>query len=96
MSRFVVDSDALRATEQQVRGTIARLQADVQAMHSQLQALQESWTGQASSAFQAVVSDWRSTQHRVEESISTITLLLGTAGNNYAEVESGIARMFRG
>lgn len=96
MGRFVVDSDAIGGAQAMVHGTIARLQADVQAMHSQLQALQDSWQGGASSAFQSVVQDWRGTQARVEESLASINVALQSAGRQYADVEAANMRMFAG
>ncbi|KAA6434916.1 WXG100 family type VII secretion target [Agrococcus sediminis] len=96
MSRFVVDADAIHGAHLAVRGTASRLQSEAAAMHGQLQALQDSWTGQASVAFQGVLQDWRATQLRVEESLASINEALAHAGRQYAEVEQGNARMFAG
>lgn len=94
MSRYVVDADAIHGASIAVRGTATRLQSEVSAMHSQLQALQDSWSGQASVAFQGVVQDWRATQIRVEESLAAINEALAQAGRQYDEVEQGNLRMF--
>ena len=94
MSRYVVDADAIHGASVAVRGTAARLQSEASAMHSQLQALQDSWSGQASVAFQGVVQDWRATQMRVEESLAGINEALAHAGRQYDEVEQGNLRMF--
>ena len=63
-------------------------------MHGQLSTLQSSWQGDAATAFQALVADWRSTQARVEESLSSINLSLGQAGQQYADIEASNARLF--
>jgi WXG100 family type VII secretion target len=59
-----------------------------------LVALQGSWTGQAASAFQAVVADWTATQRRVEESLQLLNTGLAQAGQHYAEIELQNARLF--
>ena len=95
MTQYQVDSDAVFATSGAARGSISRIQAESQALHSQLVALQSSWTGQAASAFQLVVDDWRATQVRVEESLSSINTALGQAGQQYADIEATNALLFR-
>jgi early secretory antigenic target protein ESAT-6 len=94
MTRYQVDSEAVFAAAGAVRGTIGRIRAEVEAMHGQLGSLQGSWTGEAALAFQAVVADWNATQLRVEESLNTINLALGHAGQGYADVEAANARLF--
>ncbi|WP_413316713.1 WXG100 family type VII secretion target [Agrococcus sp. 1P02AA] len=94
MTRYIVDADAIHGAHIAVRGTASRVQAEVAAMHSHLQALQDSWSGQASAAFQGVVQEWRATQLRVEESLAAINEALAHAGRQYDEVEQGNLRMF--
>jgi len=95
MTQYQVDSDAVFATSGAARGSISRIQAEVEALHSQLAALQSSWSGQAASAFQVVVDDWKLTQMRVEESLSSINTALGQAGQQYADIEATNALLFR-
>lgn len=94
MTRYVVDADAIHGAHIAVRGTASRVQSEVTAMHAQLQALQDSWSGQAAVAFQGVVQDWRATQARVEESLAAINEALAVAGRQYADVEAGNVRLF--
>ena len=94
MTTFQVDSDAVAAATAAVRAAVGRIQGEVGAMHSQLVDLQSSWTGQASVAFQSIVSDWRTTQHRVEESLAGISAALAQAGRHYEEIEQQNARLF--
>ena len=94
MSQYQVDSEAVSASASSIRSTIERIQADVAAMHGQLTSLEGSWTGQAAVAFQAVVADWRGTQTRVEESLTSITQALSAAAQTYADVEMQNVRMF--
>jgi len=94
MSRFQVDSDVVASATAAARASVGRIQGEVAALHSQLVALQSSWTGQASVAFQGVVSDWRSTQQRVEENLAAIGAALSQAGRLYEEIEQQNARLF--
>ena len=94
MTRYQVDSEAVFTATGAVRGTIARIQSEVEAMQGQLAALQGSWSGNAALAFQTVVTDWKATQQRVEESLGAINLALGQAGQGYADVEAANARLF--
>ncbi|QKJ18832.1 WXG100 family type VII secretion target [Microbacterium hominis] len=95
MAVFSVDSDAVLAATASVRGTIDRLQAETQAMMSQLTQLQSSWTGSASVAFHSVVEEWRATQRHVEESLAGINSALGVAARQYSEAETATMSLFR-
>ena len=70
MAVFAVDSDAVLATTAAVRGTIDSLQAETNAMMTQLVQLQSSWTGAASIAFGSVVEQWRGTQRQASSGAS--------------------------
>jgi WXG100 family type VII secretion target len=94
MTRYQVDSEAVFSATGAVRGSIARIQSEAEALHSQLTALQGSWSGQAASAFQSVITDWKGTQQRVEESLAGINAALGQAGQQYADIEAANARLF--
>ncbi|WP_349897693.1 WXG100 family type VII secretion target [Parafrigoribacterium soli] len=94
MTRYQVDSEAVLGATNAVRSSIGRIQAEVGGLHGQLVSLQDSWSGQAANAFQAVVTDWKSTQQRVEESLDAINRALGQAGQHYADIESANARLF--
>ena len=95
MTRYQVDSDAVAAATTTVRAAMGRIQGEVSALHGQLVALQGSWTGQASAGFQGVVTDWKATQVRVEDSLAAIGHALDLAARQYAEVEAQTAQLFR-
>ena len=94
MTRYQVDSEAVAAATGNVRAAVSRIQAEVSGLHGQLANLQSSWTGQAATAFQGVVSDWKATQQRVEQSLVEINAALSQAGQLYTEAESQNARLF--
>jgi early secretory antigenic target protein ESAT-6 len=94
LTTFQVDSEAVMSATGAVRSSIGRIQSEVASLHAQLTNLQGSWSGQAASAFQGVVSEWRSTQQRVEEGLDSINQALAHAGQQYIEIEQANARMF--
>ncbi len=94
MTRYHVDSDAVLSATASVRASIGRIQAEVSGLHGQLVNLQGSWGGQAATAFQTIVADWKATQQRVEESLAAINGALAQAGQQYAEIEASNARLF--
>lgn len=94
MTRYQVDSEAVLGATSAVQTTIGRIQAEAGSLHGQLVSLQNSWSGQASNAFQSVVTEWKSTQQRVEESLDAISRALSQAGQHYAEIEAANARLF--
>ena len=96
MAQFVVDSETIAAKAAQAKTQVANISAEVTGMTASLQDLQGSWTGSASTNFQAVLDNWRGTQKRVEESITQINEALYRAGVNYSETENANAAMFVG
>jgi WXG100 family type VII secretion target len=94
MTYFNVNTDSLAAKSADVQNTIARLQAEVNAMQSGLRSLESEWQGQASQNFQQLVTDWRVTQLKVEESLSSINQALAVATEQYSQAELSNARMF--
>ncbi|MDQ1588517.1 MAG: hypothetical protein QOJ77_1682 [Microbacteriaceae bacterium] len=94
MTTFQVDSEAVLSATSAVRASIDRIQAEVGGLHGQLTSLQGSWSGQAASAFQGVITDWRATQQRVEEGLAALNQALTQAAQQYAEIEAANARLF--
>lgn len=94
MTYFHVDTDSLAAKSADVQNTVARLQAEVNAMQAGLRSLESEWQGQASTNFQQLVTDWRATQAKVEESLVSINQALSVATDQYAQAELNNARMF--
>ena len=94
MTQYQVDSEAVSTAVAATKGSIGRIQAEVIGLHGQLTSLQGSWTGQAATAFQAVVTDWKSTEQRVSEALEALNTALNLAATQYAEIEAANARMF--
>ncbi|MDY3049636.1 MAG: WXG100 family type VII secretion target [Rothia sp. (in: high G+C Gram-positive bacteria)] len=96
MTQFNVNADIIASKSAQARNQVNTIVSEVNALTASLQDLQASWTGSASSNFQAVLNNWRSTQRQVEESIAQINEALSRAGLNYAETEMANASLFMG
>jgi early secretory antigenic target protein ESAT-6 len=94
MPQFHVNSDELASKSQAVRGSIDQLRAEVDRMQRNLLDLQGSWSGSAANNFQALISDWRGIQVRVETSLENINTALATAATQYAQAEEANTRMF--
>lgn len=94
MTRYQVDSEAVISATGAVRASIGRIQSEVASLQGQLSQLQGSWSGSAATAFASVVTDWRATQQRVEESLAAINHALTQAGQQYAEIEAANTRLF--
>lgn len=95
MPVFHVDSDAVAHASSAAQQSIARIQSEVVALHTQLTNLQSSWGGAAADAFQAVVTEWHLTARRVDESLNSINHALTLAAQQYMDIEQATARMFR-
>ncbi|GAA3791433.1 WXG100 family type VII secretion target [Micrococcus endophyticus] len=95
MSIVQIDVEDLRAKSGAVEGSIGRLQAEVGAMEAHLRQLQDTWRGQAAANFQGVLTEWRATQQRVEESLAGIRRAMDAAAQQYQDAEAANAAMFR-
>ncbi|MBB4734516.1 WXG100 family type VII secretion target [Micrococcus cohnii] len=95
MSVVHIDIDDLQAKGSAVEASIGRLQSEVNTMEASLRQLQDTWRGQASTNFQTVLTDWRATQARVEESLANIRQAMNQAATQYRDTEQANAGMFR-
>ena len=94
MSIISVDTELLQLKSANVRATVDRISADVQAMKHGLDELQGTWRGSAATNFQALVTEWTLTQGKVEASLASINLALSSAASTYAQAEQGNAQRF--
>lgn len=94
MARYEVDSAQVSQASAAVRASAGTVSAEVDRMTRLLVDLQGTWKGQASAQFQQVVTQWRSTQQRVHESLEQVNAALAAAGQQYADVEERTVRLF--
>lgn len=96
MTQLHVNALALADTTAALRANASQLQSVMGSVTAQLGTLSESWTGSASTAFQALLSHWQATQHTVELNLEEIVAALSLAQQQYEEVESANLRLFSG
>ncbi|WP_448631289.1 WXG100 family type VII secretion target [Cellulomonas soli] len=94
MSRYEVDSAQLATSAASVQARAATIRSEVAAMHRQLAELQAGWRGAAAGAFAGVMTDWSSTEARVDASLEQIVAAMNAAARTYAEAESHASRLF--
>jgi len=94
MSIFKVDSEQVLAANNQIQGTISKLQSEVELLHSQLQGLDGSWQGAAATSFQELVRRWRTTATTVEQQLAEIGKALALAAQQYSDIEQANTRLF--
>lgn len=93
-TQFQVDTDRIQAAAGDIARISGEIEAQVTAMMGSLVALQDAWTGTASTRFQGVVGEWQGTQRQVRLSLDTIGRVLSSAGAQYAETEANAVRLF--
>lgn len=96
MTIYQVDSEQLALASGNVAQTAETIRVSVAAMMAQLQALDGSWVGTASSSFQGLIARWHATQIQVEDSLAAVSEALAHASSSYAEAEGASAAMFAG
>ncbi|MFD2756982.1 WXG100 family type VII secretion target [Gulosibacter faecalis] len=94
MAKFTVDSDLIQSAVSAVQTDIESVRTATGNLTNQLLNLQASWQGQAQTAFQGVVEQWKSTQSQVEQSIESINSALAAAGTHYGNTEVDVIRLF--
>lgn len=94
MAQFQVDSDQIARGSGNAKASAQAIRSEVSAMMTHLNTLQDSWRGAASSAFTAVLAEWRATQQQVEHSLDSIAACLDAGSRQYEEAESSALRMF--
>lgn len=96
MAIYAVDSNEVSAAAARVTAISADIRSQVQALMSDLIALESSWTGAASLNFRSCVDQWGATQIRVESALDTIGTQMNTAASVYADAEARSAALFAG
>ncbi|MCA4133816.1 WXG100 family type VII secretion target [Arthrobacter sp. M4] len=94
MSIISVDTELLQLKSTQIRSTVERIGADVQAMKHGLDELQATWKGSAATNFQALITEWTATQNKVEASLASINAALDSAATSYLQTEQGNTQRF--
>ena len=94
MTQFQVDSEQVLAANNSIQSTIGRVQIDVEALHAQLQSLQDSWRGLAANQFLELANRWHSTATIVQSQLGELGQALALAASQYEEIENANVRLF--
>ncbi len=90
MSSFTVNTESIAGSATDITRISEEVETSVSQMMTRLTQLQSEWTGSASGSFQELISDWRSTQRQVKESLDEISSTLSKAGDTYSTTEDGV------
>lgn len=90
MSSFTVNTESIAGSATDISRISEEVESSVSQMMTRLTQLQSEWTGSASGSFQELISDWRSTQRQVKESLDDISRVLSEAGQTYSTTEDGV------
>jgi 6 kDa early secretory antigenic target len=93
-TQFQVDTERIQAASGDIARISGEIEGQVSTMMARLVALQDAWTGSASTRFQGVVGEWQGTQGQVRAALDNIGTILAAAGAQYAETEAQTVRMF--
>ncbi|MFZ1381861.1 MAG: WXG100 family type VII secretion target [Scrofimicrobium sp.] len=96
MTMYQVDSEQLAMASGNITQSAEAIRGSVAGMMAQLQALEGSWVGTASSSFQGLIARWHATQLQVEDSLTAISSALAQASSSYADAEGANTAMFTG
>ncbi|MEY4293970.1 MAG: hypothetical protein RIR29_620 [Actinomycetota bacterium] len=96
MTQFQVDSEQVLAANSAIQSTIGRVQTDIEALHAQLQSLQDSWRGLAANQFQELAIRWHGTATAVQSQLGELGQALTLAAQQYDEIENANVRLFAG
>ena len=94
MTQFQVDSEQVLAANSAIQSTIGRVQGDIEALHGQLQSLQDSWRGLAANQFQELALRWHATATTVQSQLGELGQALTLAAHQYEEIENANVRLF--
>jgi WXG100 family type VII secretion target len=94
MTQIQVDSEQVLAANSTIQATIAKVQAEVDGLHSQLVRLQEVWRGSAANSFQELVGRWKVTATTVDTQLGELGNALRVAAAQYSDIEAANQRLF--
>ncbi|WP_017178058.1 WXG100 family type VII secretion target [Actinomyces timonensis] len=94
MPVFSVDTQAVSDTATRTATRISTIQAEVDAMNSDIATLETTWSGTASMSMSSAAASWHLTQLRVQDSLDMLRAALGISADSYSSAESGNQALF--
>lgn len=96
MAQFRVSSDGLHSASSRLSEGSSDVQATLAQLRSIVDGLGAEWEGAGSASFSELYAEFNSAGLRLNESLSGIAQLLGSAAGYYAESEANVTSAFRG
>ncbi|MFC0265440.1 WXG100 family type VII secretion target [Alloscardovia macacae] len=94
MPQYHVNSEEIQQASIAVYHSIDQMRTAVQAMYTNLTALEGSWQGSAATQFESVIQQWRTSQHAMESTLQNIQQALSQAAAVYADAEVQASQLF--
>ena len=94
MPQFQVDSEQMHSSSAAVSSSISSIRDAVGGMYTNLNGLQQHWTGSAATQFNVVAEQWCAAQIQREQSLEAIQMALAQASSVYADAETQASRLF--
>jgi WXG100 family type VII secretion target len=88
MSEILVTFGELESARNTIQTTWTRISRELEDLKRYLQPLAETWTGDASSAYQAQQAKWDRSAADLNQVLSQIGIALGTSNENYRAGEA--------
>ena len=88
MSEILVTFGELECARNSIQTTWASINREMEDLRRYLQPLVETWTGEASSAYQAHQAKWDRSAADLNQVLNQIGIALGTSNENYRAGES--------
>jgi WXG100 family type VII secretion target len=82
--QFGTETDAMLAVGQRIKDIQQSMQGQMRSLQSQLAPLAGTWRGQASVAFQQVMTRWNEDATRINTALDDIATKVSEGGRNYA------------
>ncbi len=93
---ITVTPEELQAAASQFNARASELEQMLQSIQSQIESLRSTWQGQAASQFDALMSQWTTDVHGINQVLGEVSQHLTTAASSYSDTDSAIARGFQG
>lgn len=94
MPQFNVTTEAVQAAGQKIQALSEEIENLIGQLQQTALSVHGEWTGQANSAFENAMTEWRSAAMNIRQAANQIGQATLRAGSNYAETETSITSMY--
>lgn len=94
MSQFMVGTDAVQAAGNKIQSLSQQIEDLITTCMQTAEGVKDNWTGQANTAFEGAMTEWRQAAMNVREASGQIGKATMTASSNYVDTEQANTSMF--